>query len=309
MSDLPPIGDQCRNRWRSILPMFGIDSRYLSGKHGPCPICDGRDRFRFDDKDGKGTFFCNHCGAGDGVQLVMLKTGRPFVGVVRDIRERLGETMQSAQVKARDPAALIRSARAMWEGSVPLTAGDCAGRYLATRGCHGPFAGSLRFCPSARVTDHPTRSTLPALIALVTDPSGAPANVHRTFLDGPAKADIPAPRKMMAGDVPEGSAIRLATHRGVLGVAEGIETALRVMHRFGIPCWSLIDAEKLKRFAIPADVRDLRVFGDHDLNFVGQAATFELARHAATMRGGPDVVAVHIPATPGTDWADEDLTA
>ncbi|MDV3452327.1 primase-helicase zinc-binding domain-containing protein [Klebsiella pneumoniae] len=35
-----------------------------------CPVCGGADRFRFDDKEGRGTWFCNQCGAGDGLKLV-----------------------------------------------------------------------------------------------------------------------------------------------------------------------------------------------------------------------------------------------
>ncbi|NYY79755.1 hypothetical protein DMH17_06695 [Raoultella planticola] len=33
-------------------------------------MCGGADRFRFDDKEGRGTWFCNQCGAGDGLKLV-----------------------------------------------------------------------------------------------------------------------------------------------------------------------------------------------------------------------------------------------
>ncbi|MGB5855279.1 MAG: DUF927 domain-containing protein [Oceanisphaera sp.] len=42
------------------------------GKHGPCPACGGKDRFRFDDKQGRGTWFCNQCdqSSGDGLDLV-----------------------------------------------------------------------------------------------------------------------------------------------------------------------------------------------------------------------------------------------
>ncbi|WCG84985.1 AAA family ATPase [Pectobacterium sp. A5351] len=39
-------------------------------KHGACPACGGKDRFRFDDKEGRGTWFCNQCGHGDGLDLV-----------------------------------------------------------------------------------------------------------------------------------------------------------------------------------------------------------------------------------------------
>src|SRR3546814_11614498 len=69
------IADQCINRWPSILPQFVISPSYLTGKQTPCPTCGGKDRFRFDNKDGRGTYYCNKCGPGDGVQLVMMKTG------------------------------------------------------------------------------------------------------------------------------------------------------------------------------------------------------------------------------------------
>ncbi len=35
----------------------------------------GKTRFRFDDKEGRGTWICNHCGAGDGADLAMKVTG------------------------------------------------------------------------------------------------------------------------------------------------------------------------------------------------------------------------------------------
>src|SRR3546814_10021554 len=55
----------------------------------PCPTCGGKDRFRFDNKDGRGTYYCNKCGPGDGVQLVMMKTGWPFRQAAEKIREVL----------------------------------------------------------------------------------------------------------------------------------------------------------------------------------------------------------------------------
>ena len=60
-------------RWPEIHAALGIDQRYLKNKHQPCPACGGKDRFRYDDKDGNGTFICNHYnnGAGDGFGLVM----------------------------------------------------------------------------------------------------------------------------------------------------------------------------------------------------------------------------------------------
>src|SRR3954447_5369817 len=62
--------ERARGRWREILPQLGVDTRFLVNQHGPCPLCGGRDRYRFDDRDGSGSYYCNQCGAGVGVILV-----------------------------------------------------------------------------------------------------------------------------------------------------------------------------------------------------------------------------------------------
>lgn len=63
-----------RNGWQSILMQFGAGAEQLTGSHSACPGCGGRDRFRFDDKEGDGTFLCSQGGggilAGDGINLV-----------------------------------------------------------------------------------------------------------------------------------------------------------------------------------------------------------------------------------------------
>ncbi|GHM17395.1 hypothetical protein ECZU43_14530 [Escherichia coli] len=53
--------------WPRILPALGI--QVLKNRHQPCPVCGGSDRFRFDDREGRGTWYCNQCGAGDGLKL------------------------------------------------------------------------------------------------------------------------------------------------------------------------------------------------------------------------------------------------
>lgn len=296
------IAEQCRNRWRSILPMFGIGTEFLTGKHGPCPICEGTDRFRFDDKDGKGTFFCTSCRPGDGIKLVMLKTRTSFAEAAKNIRERLGETAEAAPRRQASPDQTRQAASGIWQQSVPVIGNDAA-RYLAGRGLHGPYPNSLRFCAAAYVAE--VRGRLPAMVALVQDPEGNAVNVHRTFLQNGRKAPLQAPRKMMRGDVPDGAAIRLGKHDGRLGIAEGIETALAVKARFGITCWSALDAEKLAKFIPPEDVTELHIFGDHDHNFAGQCAAYRLAHRVAVRKDGPRVAGVFIPETPGKDWADE----
>ena len=54
--------------WQPIFERLGIPT---NRSEGPCPACGGSTRYRFDDKDGRGTYFCSHCGAGTGLDLVM----------------------------------------------------------------------------------------------------------------------------------------------------------------------------------------------------------------------------------------------
>ena len=53
------IHQATQHRWQYILPRIGIEPRYLRNTHQPCPICGGKDRFRFDDKDGMRIFWAN----------------------------------------------------------------------------------------------------------------------------------------------------------------------------------------------------------------------------------------------------------
>tara|TARA_R100000808_G_scaffold24871_1_gene58941 strand:- start:1816 stop:3705 length:1890 start_codon:yes stop_codon:yes gene_type:complete len=74
-------------RWRAILPTLGVPAGALVNKHGPCPGCGGKDRFRFDDEGGRGTWICSQGGgetiAGDGFELLV------HAGRARTIQEAL----------------------------------------------------------------------------------------------------------------------------------------------------------------------------------------------------------------------------
>jgi len=75
--DFTKIKEEATGKWVDICRQLGIKIRE-DGKHGPCPMCGGTDRFRFDDKQGRGTYYCNQCGPGDGVKLVQQVVGIDF---------------------------------------------------------------------------------------------------------------------------------------------------------------------------------------------------------------------------------------
>lgn len=313
----PDIHEQCLNKWASILGMLGVQSSFLRNKQGPCPLCGGKDRFRFDDKQGRGSWICNQCGAGNGLDLAMKFTGMAFADCAQAIRERLGEATERKPRKEIDPEVARRACGDLWAGTTPLLDDQGAG-YLRSRGLMGPYPPALRFHPAAEVSDHPTKRTLPAVVARVSDHADRGVTLHRTYLENGRKASwvpfgrtTPATgRRLMPGGLTEDAAIRLASHDGVLAVAEGLETSLAVIRDFGLPCWSLINSTQMGRWLVPADVRELHIFGDNDPKFGGQAAAFRLAHRASVMSNPPTVV-LHIPgysfdpAAIGTDWADE----
>jgi len=89
--------------WRSTLEGYGC--QLPSGRHhGPCPVCGGKDRFRFDDKDGRGTWFCSQCDpqSGGGLLLLSRYLGKPTVEVAKEL---LGKDMPRTVAPVRKHSA------------------------------------------------------------------------------------------------------------------------------------------------------------------------------------------------------------
>lgn len=304
MSHLQPIHDLALGRWRNLLPEFGIHESYLTGKHGPCPICkDGTDRWRYDDKAGRGTWFCSHCGAGSGVDLVMRVLGCDFQTAHKAILEKIPSAAQEPIAKARQ----MSSDRfvAQFNGGMRLDGQDAASRYLMRRGIRFPsWPAMLRFLPRAAYFDDATkqRSFHPAMAALYVCPETSKQTVHFTFLteDG-HKASVPKPKKLAPCKVPEGGAVRLGFSASRMGIAEGIETAMAASMLFGIPVWSALSSGRLVKWRPPPGASEVVVFGDNDRSFAGQNAAYGLA-YRLTTEGYR--VEVEIPPRIETDWND-----
>ena len=89
--DATILREQARGKWRAILSFHQIAVPASSKQHGPCPACGGKDRFRFDDKEGRGTWFCNQCRprAGDGFALIRKIHGCSFPEAFQIVAEAL----------------------------------------------------------------------------------------------------------------------------------------------------------------------------------------------------------------------------
>jgi putative DNA primase/helicase len=299
------IQDRAAGRWPAMLPALGIDRRHLTGKHGPCPLCkEGTDRFRFDDKGGSGSYFCNRCGPGSGVDLVMKANGWDFATARRAIEQHLPTAAVSLRRANEARTDTTETMIATFRQGMPMDGRDPVSRYLANRAI--TITGdipSLRFHPRAIYRhDDKTRTTHPALMAMFCSPDKSEWILHRTYLDDQGrKADVPSERKFWPGKVPHGGAVRLAPAAETMGIATGIETALSAMQLFEVPVWAALNDGNLAKWQPPSGAKCILIFGDHDESYAGQSAAYGLA-HSLTAKGYH--VEVRIPGLPG-DWNDE----
>jgi putative DNA primase/helicase len=294
--------EMAKGRWRGILLAVGLPERALGGKHGPCPLCEGADRFRFDDKGGRGTSICSQCGSRDGIGLVKDFLGLDFLGALDRVRELVGgvkpETPRPEMTEEQRRAML----RDLWTASRTVEPGDVVDRYLTARGVgEKVYPAALRTCDRCRFESD---RHAPAMLAVVSDQDGKAVMLHRTFLEPDGrKLDVPEPRKLTPGKVPPGSAIRLSDPNPILGIAEGIETALAASARFDVPVWAAISSGLLMQWEPPQGTEEVLVFGDNDPKFGGQKAAFSLAHRLAIKPNAP-TVRVLLPPDAGKDWAD-----
>ena len=157
----------------------------------------------------------------------------------RDLH-RLGEAMD----EARCFLALPRPAATISRAPVPTGSPDAARRlfhlgrvvpgtpaeaYLRARGITARLDWpALRYHPSVyyRETDDAALQLWPALLAAITDLSGAMTGILRTWLDPsrPAKAPIADPRRALGHLL--GNGVRFGDAADILAAGEGVETML-----------------------------------------------------------------------------------
>jgi len=294
--------DAAVGKWHGILSGLGIDESMLTNRHGPCPICAGNTRFRFDDKDGKGTWICNHCGAGDGMKLAMMVTGLDFKELAKKVDSMIGniEADKKSDEPKRDPREFLRKI----SGEVIKIGGnDPVMNYLSRRGVG--ISPALRLHTRMRYfEDGKVVGVFPAMVVPVLNSAGVAVTFHVTYLtpDG-NKAAVECVKKLMPATekLNLGQAIRLAAPvDGHIALAEGIETALAVTERFGVPCWSCVNATMMESFVPPTGISRVTIYSDNDVSFTGQKSAYALAYKLHKLGISVSVV---VPETIG-DFAD-----
>ncbi|TBR76977.1 MAG: hypothetical protein EPN64_04450 [Burkholderiaceae bacterium] len=326
--------DLSRIDWYTILPRLNVASALIENpkRTGPCPIegGEGKTRFRFENKDGRGNWHCSQCGHGDGVRLVALVNGCSDTEAIRMIKnDGLIEVngrpelpvRQTPLAAAPDPVMVKRSLQKAWGGAIAV-GGTFAERYLHRR---VPMlklewlSNNLRAHGSLYHFDETTKvkGWLPCMLARVLDVGGVPVTLHRTYLsaDGyKAKVTPNQVKKQMTGVRRlSGDAIRLnlpSTPSRTLIVCEGVETGLALVastqNRHEV--WSLLDAGNLAKARIPRDRFDCVVIAaDHDP--LNPKSGWRVGEHyaqvlEARLKQEGFVTKLRVPSQEGSDFCD-----
>ncbi len=305
------LAERIGKGWPDVLERCGIARAHLVNKHGPCPACGGTDRFRFDNRGGRGGFICGKCGAGDGFALLMRVFGWNFSTARDRVVEAAGlasADRHSVMTHPARPAPVPEVARApervlrLRRESCPVADCNDAVQYLANRGLWPlPEGCSLRAHAGAEYFEAGRRvGRYPAILADVRDQAGELVTVHVTYLEHGKKLAAHEPRKILSPMTGRtGCAVRLMqADSDVIGIAEGLETALAAAALHGVSTWSALNAAVLAKFEPPESIARLVIFPDADYAGV-DAANKLMERLQGQVR-----LEVHRPSPPAKDWAD-----
>lgn len=292
--DAKQIKAEAKDNWDSILYALAPalrDALTKPGKHVPCPNPghqNSTDGFRvYRDVYANGAAVCNTCGNfPNGVETLMWINGTSFWETIEEIADyqRYGQTKgreavatpviprapkvdkEKLEAKARDALNKVGAE------SIGIQHPDAEpGRlYYAKRGITIAPPATVRFHRALPYYNDEGKHVgdFPAILTLIQDKNGQPANIHRTFVTPEGfKAPVDSSKKLMRSleAVPIlGGAIRLVPATKVLAIAEGVETALAVMEATKIPTWAAVNASLLEHFVPPPGVEQILVFADKD---------------------------------------------
>jgi putative DNA primase/helicase len=309
------IHSKLAGTWPAVLEELGIPATALRPKKkGPCPACGGKDRYTFDNYRGRGDFFCRGCGAGTGFDLLMRTHGWSFPEAIRRVSQSMGIVHEPRERRPTfAPAHLVDAEQTISKPTSRVwsvlrsacSIADCADAvaYLESRALWPlPECCTLRAHPSVEYWDGNQRiGRFPAIVARIVDATAETVTAHITYLRAGRKLEGHEPRKIMSAlHGRTGCAVRLVPLSGdMLGIAEGLETALSAMQIHEVPTWAALNTSLLSKFEPPSEVRKLLIFADRD------APGLEAAAKLAERMQGRVTFEIRTPAAPAKDWNDQ----
>lgn len=251
----------------------------------------------------------------DGIVLVHCFGGCVQGAVIQALRERglwpdrdeeghpsypqAYRTPQRDEDANADELARIGRARQVWNEAKP-SPGSLVETYLRSRGVSIKVRPALRFHPA--LYHAASSQSLPAMVAAIQSSDDEVIGIQRTYLraDGTGKATV-NPNKLSLGPMRDG-AVRFSFGKRspILGIAEGVETALSAMQIYYIPIWASLGAGRMHSVAVPDWVEHVVIYGDN-----GRAGWTAAERAAEHFESIGKRVSVTLPAPEFGDFNDQ----
>ena len=332
--DIKDVKQQASGKWHDILSHLCpslADALAKPGKHVDCSIHGGKKDFRlYRDYAQTGAGVCSCGNYKDGFDLVCAVNNCTLDQAVNDVADLLGTgnsvptvTLRTAALPKPDPveqASKDRKVRYWLQTSWDKASGAdhfrsrIALQYLQKRGLNlNELPPALRLNPSMPYFDDETGKNAgahPAMVAQVKDLMGRPVTLHRTYLNYTGeKAAVRDPKKLMTYPSDRsitGAAIRLFEAGRILGLAEGIETALAVNEATGMPVWACMSNTLLERVVVPDTVSLVVIWADNDRSGAGQKSA-QVLSHRLREQGIQTIVMIpqaDMRDQKGIDWLD-----
>ena len=193
------VRSKAKGYWPSILERLAIPT---NRGEGPCPACGGKTRYRFDNKDNRGTYFCSHCGAGTGLDLVM-KVNQCGA---REAAELVAEAMALPMPEPKPAREKPQTDIAGKVAALAAKASPGQSSYLTSKGLQ---------CPFPMLSDG-------SLLLVLENGAGATTGAQVIKPDGS--------KRLVAGTVKKGSfyVVNTGEMPETVIIAEGLATALSV---------------------------------------------------------------------------------
>lgn len=294
--------DAAKGQWAKIFAHYGLPP--ITGrKHfkGPCPLCERKGKFRIDDKNGLGTWICT-CDSGTGFQLLEKTQGKSFKVLADEVDRLLGNHRENIAPKPQTKDTSIAGFRERVIKCYPnlkVLKDSLAAQYLQNRGIYELPSEQVKFCDRQPVKHTP--KIFQAIWALATDARGQLCYLHRTYLEGAKKAQLPVVKEMKKLqennylEYAKSVAIRMFPVASTLGIAEGLETALSCKQIYGVNTWSTMNAGFMEKFVAPKGVKHLIIFADNDWSATGEAAAYTCANKNLLSNNDIEKVSVRYP--------------
>ncbi|MEH8118826.1 DUF927 domain-containing protein [Aeromonas allosaccharophila] len=289
--------------WPELLAAVGIDIP-RRGKHGPCPACGGKDRFRLDDKGGRGTWICNQCGSGDGLDLVcrVLSTtpkaaaellaplvGVSAAGVDPAERERIHQQQQAKADQDRKRSEQLRQKAARRAAAIMADTGQGESPYLERKG----FGSHLSAVNRTLIREGGENFPDSSLVIPLINEAAELVNVQLIRDDGT--------KRYLAGGQKAGAFHRIEGG-ALVAICEGYATGLSVHQATGASLYCSMDCGNLEAVAQIARRQHpkarILLCGDNDEHTQGNPGKTKAEQAAAAIGG-----LIALPPIAG-DWND-----